>query len=234
MTAAGPLPSSVAAGVEQVRERIEAACQRAGRASSEVTLVAVTKTHFASVVAQAVAAGVRDIGENYVQEGASKIAELESTLAEMGLPPPVRHFIGQLQRNKVRAALTAFDVFHAIDSERLVEAIERASPGLPVPCFIQVNLAGEATKGGVAPVGIPAIVERMRTSPAVQVLGLMTVPPAGPAEASRPWFRQLRVLASENGLSHCSMGMTGDFEVAIEEGATHVRVGRAIFGERQR
>lgn len=234
MTADGPVPSSVAAGVEQVRERIAAACQRAGRPAGDVCLVAVTKTHAAEVVAQAVAAGVRDVGENYVQEGAAKMLELEPELAKAGLERPVRHFIGQLQRNKVRTALGAFDIFHAIDSERLVDAIERVAPAEPVPCFLQVNLAGEPSKGGVPLSAVSGHVERMRASPSVHILGLMTVPPAGPAEASRPWFRQLRMLASENGLSHCSMGMTSDFEVAIEEGATHVRVGRAIFGERQR
>lgn len=225
--------AGIETGLAVVRERIAAACERAGRSADAVTLIAVTKTHAAEVVAQAVAAGASDIGENYVQEAAAKFLALDDLLAGLGLARPVRHFIGQLQRNKVRVALSAFDVLHTVDSARLIEAIERAAPPEPIPCFVQVNLAGELSKGGVAPAELATLVERARSSPALRLRGLMTVPPGEHPEAARPWFRQLRVLASEHGLPHCSMGMTGDFEVAIEEGATHIRVGRAIFGERQ-
>ncbi|MCA9829844.1 MAG: YggS family pyridoxal phosphate-dependent enzyme [Dehalococcoidia bacterium] len=233
MTAPGPATDSIAAGVQRVRARIHDACARAGRDVGSVTLIAATKTHSAAALVELIAAGVADIGENYVQEGAAKIEALAPLLGAAGLPMPRPHFIGQLQRNKVRAALAAFDVLHAVDSVRLVEAIERAEPTTAVPCFIQVNLSGETSKGGICREELPSLVAKMQASAATELLGLMMVPPAGPSEASRAWFRRLQMLASEHGLSHCSMGMTGDFEVAIEEGATHVRVGRAIFGERQ-
>lgn len=233
MTAPGPATDSIAARVRRIRAQVHDACARVGRDADSVTLIAATKTHSAAVLVESIAAGIADIGENYVQEGAAKVDALAPLLGAAGLPMPTRHFIGQLQRNKVRAALAAFDVLHAVGSDRLVEAIERAEPTNAVPCFIQVNLSGETSKGGICREDLPSLVAKMQSSVATELLGLMTVPPAGPAAASRTWFRQLRMLASEHGLSHCSMGMTGDFEVAIEEGATHIRVGRAIFGERQ-
>jgi PLP dependent protein len=229
MTAPAP-PAAIAEGVREVRERIAAACARAGRHPDAVTLVAVTKTRTAAEVAAAVQAGVTDIGENYVQEGAAKLADVAALAGGRAFR---RHFIGRLQRNKVRAALEAFDVFHGVDSAALLEAMARHAGERRVPVFLQVNLSNEPTKGGVAVQEVRALVERARTLHGIELLGVMTVPPpAATSGEARPWFRQLRELAQEHGLGHLSMGMTDDFEVAIEEGATHVRVGRAIFGER--
>ena len=218
--------------VAEVSARIEAACARSGRDPASVTLIAATKTRPASDVVDAYRAGIRHFGENYVQEGAAKFAEAATLLGSPAAAPFTRHFIGHLQRNKVNAAADAFDVFHGIDSARQLEALgHRATRKLQV--FLQVNLAGEASKAGAAPSQVDALVARARQLNLV-VLGLMTIPPPAPPEATRPWFRQLRELARANGLPDLSMGMTGDFEVAIEEGATHVRVGRGLFGERPR
>ena len=219
--------TTISDALAAVRERIGSACDRCGRDPREVTLIGVTKTRPAKDVVDAVAAGLTDFGENYVQEGRPKFEEARlRTAAPFG-----RHFIGHLQRNKVNDAVDAFDVIHSIDSLRLLEAVgHRAMRNVSV--FIQVNLAGEASKSGAALADVSALVDRARSMEPVTLLGLMTVPPPGPAEAARPWFRQLRELARSHGLSHLSMGMTDDFDVAIEEGATHIRVGRAIFGER--
>jgi pyridoxal phosphate enzyme (YggS family) len=192
-----------------------------------VTLIGVSKTHPAEAVALAFEAGLRDFGENRVQEGSAKAAEL----AALGMNP-AWHLVGHLQTNKVRAALDAFAILHAVDSERLLGRIATAAQR-PVSVFIEVNVAGEATKFGVAPGELPALLRCAGSLPNVTVEGLMTVAPrAGVAEEARPVFRALRDLAEGNGLSKLSMGMSDDFEIAIEEGATHIRVGRAIFGER--
>jgi pyridoxal phosphate enzyme (YggS family) len=214
-----------------VRERIASACERSGRNPAEVTLVAVSKTHPAADVVAAFNAGVTDFGENRVQEGVAKFGEVARLLGGQysGLVP---HFVGHLQTNKVRAALGTFAILHAVDSERLLRAIDAAATSA-VRVFIEVNVSGETTKFGVAPAGVGALLEAAQSLPRVRVEGLMTVAPlASDPEEVRPFFRALRELAGEHGLSSLSMGMTNDFEVAIEEGATHVRVGRAIFGER--
>lgn len=212
--------------VERVRGRIEAACRRAGRSPSEVTLIAVSKGFGPAAVRAAVAAGVAHIGENRVQEAQQKRADLGPT------PGVTWHMVGHLQTNKVRAALATFDVIHSLDSLRLAEAIaSRATRRVPV--FIEVNVAGEATKGGFPLERLAETVETIRQMPDLEVLGLMTVAPLSRrAEDARPVFRALRQRAESLGLAGLSMGMTDDFEVAIEEGATHVRIGRAVFGER--
>ncbi len=216
-----------------VRGRIARACERAGRSPAEVTLIAVTKTWQAEVVVGAMEAGLSDFGENRVQEGVAKAAEVRTAAGGLGLPAPTWHLIGHLQTNKVRAALGTFAILHAVDSERLLRAIDAAATH-PTALMIEVNVAAEPTKYGIAPEELPGLLAVARELPNVRVTGLMTVAPqASDAEAVRPVFRQLRRLAAEQGLQHLSMGMTGDFEVAIEEGATHIRVGRALFGERQ-
>jgi pyridoxal phosphate enzyme (YggS family) len=231
MTTAVAATAEIGGRIEAVRGRIARACGRAGRDASTVTLIAVSKTRPAEEVAAAWGAGLRDFGENYVQEGARKFGEAAALIGGPHPAPFIRHFIGHLQSNKVNMAVDAFDVIHSIDAPGLLErAGHRATRRLPV--FVQVNLAGEASKGGAAPGDVPALVDRARQSANVEILGLMTIPPPGAAEDARTWFRQLAALARTHGLHHLSMGMTDDFEVAIEEGATHIRVGRAIFGER--
>lgn len=194
-------------------------------------LVLASKTQPPEAIAAAYQAGAREFGENYVQEAASKRAAL-AALRDIRW-----HLIGHLQTNKARAALEIFDLIQTLDSARLASAINRLRPAPPMPVLIEVNLAGEASKSGVAPEAAEALIEAVRRK--VEVQGLMTVPPiAEDPEATRPYFARLRDLrdrlAAATGLrlSELSMGMTNDYEVAIEEGATIVRVGRAVFGER--
>jgi hypothetical protein len=217
----------VAARLALVRARIDAACVRAHRSPGDITLVGVSKTQSASAVAAAFDAGLRDFGENRVQEAAQKIQELRS----LGVAPRW-HLIGHLQRNKVGAAVNLFDILHSVDSERVAEAID-AQADHRVRVLLEVNVAGEASKFGVAPADVPALAERIGRLPHIELLGLMTVAPqVDNPEDVRPVFRQLRELRDAVGLPELSMGMTDDFEVAIEEGSTLVRVGRAIFGAR--
>lgn len=209
-----------------VRARIAAACQRAGRDPAEVVLVAVTKYATDDEVDALVAAGARDLGENQAQQ-----------LRDRGpRHPTVRwHAIGPLQRNKVRYVADHADAFHALDRLDIVVPLSdrRARSGRPpLACFIQVNLAAEATKAGVAPAGLGDLLAAVRAEPrpGLDVVGLMAMPPqSAVAEESRPWFRQLAGLAADHGLTGLSMGTSGDFEVAIEEGATVVRVGGALL-----
>jgi pyridoxal phosphate enzyme (YggS family) len=227
MSATAP-SATIAERLADVQGRIDAACDRAGRDPASVTLVAVSKTRPVEDLLEAVAAGATHFGENYVQEGVPKVEALRA----IATAPFIAHFIGALQRNKVRAALSAFGIIHSVDSARLLEMIA-AQATAPAGVFLQVNLAGEESKGGATPGGLAAPVQEARAAgPNIDLLGLMTVPPASDAETARPWFRQLRNLAEQHGLHGLSMGMTGDFEAAIDEGATHIRVGTAIFGAR--
>jgi hypothetical protein len=203
-----------------------------------VTIVAVTKTHPAWVVAAAVKAGAADLGENYVQEMAGKREEL----AQAGAGEPRWHFIGHLQRNKVKYLAGWCHLVHSVDSIDLAREIDRqaAKAGRKQGMLVQVDLAGEETKFGVGPREAVELALRAAELEHVAVEGLMTIPPwAEDAEASRPIYRRLRELAEEArgaglaAMKHLSMGMTQDFETAIEEGATLVRVGTAIFGPRQ-
>ena len=221
----------MAARVAEVRARVAAACERAGRDTAEVTLIAASKWQPVEAMLAASEAGITDFGENYVQEAAAKVRELAARPGPADLPR--FHLIGHLQSNKAQGAIDACDVVHSVDSVRLAAALERAAHGGKKPVFIQVNLAAEESKGGVLAADVPSLVARVRESPSLALLGLMTLPPAGPPEDARAWFRALKQLAVEHGLEGLSMGMTDDFEVAIEEGATHIRVGRAIFGERR-
>ncbi|HTQ23596.1 MAG TPA: YggS family pyridoxal phosphate-dependent enzyme [Candidatus Binataceae bacterium] len=225
--------SEIATRIAAVRERIARAAGRAGRDPEAVRLVLATKTQPPEALRAAYAAGAREFGENYVQEAAAK----QDLLAELD---DLRwHLIGHLQTNKAREAANRFALIHGLDTARLARALARARPAARVPVLIEVNLGGEASKSGVAPDAAERLVEDARAT--VEILGLMTIPPPAPdAERSREHFAALRAmrdrLAAATGLalSELSMGMTDDFEVAIEEGATIVRVGRAIFGERMR
>lgn len=217
---------SVADGLAEVRERIERACARAGRSPGDVALVAVSKVHPASAVREAYEAGQRLFGENYVQELVDK-AESLADLRDLRW-----HFIGHLQRNKVKQVLGVGAVVETVDSARLaIEIDKRASA--PVEVLLQVNVAGEAQKSGCDAGELAALIEEVRARPRLVLRGLMTIPPLGEApEASRRFFARLRELGEEHGLRELSMGMSADLEVAIEEGATIVRVGTAIFGAR--
>ena len=217
----------IEANVARVRERIVRAAERAGRRADDVLLIGVSKTVDAARIRAAVAAGVTALGENRVQEAKAKIAELGR--------PAAWHLIGHLQTNKVKDALALFDVVHSLDRVELAREVERraAPAGQVVEALLQVNVAAEPSKGGVAPDAVGDALDVIGKLGHVRVRGLMTIPPeVERAEDARPWFRRLRELAERHGLRELSMGMSGDFEVAIEEGATMVRVGTAIFGPR--
>ena len=219
--------STIAERLDAVRLRIAAACLRGGRSPEDVTLVAVVKGFPPAAVREAVAAGVRHLGENRVQEAAARRPPLDD------LPPDVVwHMVGHLQTNKVATALNLFDIIQSVDSLHLAQAVSGRAH-IDVPVFLEVNVAGEATKYGFAPDDLPAAAEAIARLPHIEVRGLMTVAPLlADQQQARPVFRRLRELGRALGLHELSMGMTDDFEVAVEEGATLVRIGRAIFGER--
>jgi pyridoxal phosphate enzyme (YggS family) len=219
--------------LDQVESRIAAAAARAGRQRSDILLLAVTKKFPAAAIRDAYALGLRDFGENYVQEFESKREELADC------PGARYHFIGHLQSNKTKKAAEIFDCIHTVDAAKIArrldgDALGRVpSPGIDV--LIEVKLSSEPAKAGAAPEEVPALVEAIRGCPHLRLLGLMTMPPwSEDAEKSRPYFARLRELAGENGLQHLSIGMSHDLEVAIEEGATMVRVGTALFGPRRK
>ena len=226
----------IAANYARVRDQVATAAQRCGRRPEDITIVCAAKTKGPEAVRTALAAGATDIGENYVQEAREKIAFV---------PQPVRwHLIGHLQRNKAKEAIRLFHLIHSLDSIILAQELYRqvVKLGTTVRTLIEVNLGGEHTKSGIAPEQLEALLTAIRVLPAVHVEGFMTIPPPGPdAEASRPYFRALARLreqyarhqSSNIELRELSMGMTDDYQVAIEEGATIIRIGRAIFGERQ-
>ena len=210
----------IAGAVADVRARIAAAAERSGREPATVTLVGATKTVDASRMRQAVELGVHDLGENRAQELLAKAPALA------GLP--VRwHFVGRLQRNKVRGVARLVECWQSVDREALGAVIARHAPGARV--LVEINLAAEAQKGGCAPGDAGALVDALREL-GLRVEGLMTIPPQ--EGDPRRWFAALRELGERLGIVGLSMGMTDDFEIAIEEGATIVRVGRALFGER--
>jgi len=223
--------------LDQVREKIEGGARRCGREPKEITLVAVSKTQPVSVVREALGVGVTDVGENRVQEAESKIAAL-------GNQPARWHLIGHLQGNKARRAVKLFSVIHTLDSVSLADRLERAcveEDRAELPVLIQVDLSGEVTKAGVPATELSELVKSVNQCSRLCIQGLMTLPPFfEDAERVRPFFRRLRELRDElqtaghfgDGRGELSMGMSYDFEVAIEEGATIVRVGTAIFGER--
>jgi PLP dependent protein len=228
--------SSIPDRLSQIRSRIAAAAGTAGRDPSSIRLVAVSKTFPIEAVREAYAAGQRDFGENRVQEGLQKIGETTDLTIRW-------HLLGHLQTNKARKAGPAFAMVQSVDSVELIQKLDAAAhdTGRTPELLIQVDLAGEATKFGVAPGEVPRLFEAAGACRAAAVVGLMTLPPMPDTpEDARPWFRRLRDLRDEwlaagvpaPMLRELSMGMSGDFEVAIEEGATMVRVGTAIFGSR--
>ena len=213
--------------VRYVERSIAGACERAGRSPDDVTLIAVTKTIGIPAIEAAFNAGIRNFGENRVQEAQPKIEQLASLR-----PSLIWHMVGHLQTNKAKTAMDIFDIIHSVDSLRLAETLSQRSQS-KLPVLIEVNVSGEATKSGFLLPEADEAVKRIGRLPNIEVGGLMTIAPWGSdAEEVRPIFRRLRQLGDALGLRHLSMGMTDDFEVAIEEGATLVRIGRAIFGER--
>jgi len=224
---------SVAAIMEQIRERIARACEQSGRNPDEVEVIGVTKTFGPEVVAEAWEAGIRRFGENRVQEAAFKIPQCVSG--------PDWHLIGHLQRNKIRPALAFFSTIHSVDTVRLVEQFDAAADeaGVRPDILLEVNVSGEASKFGIKPEDIPQVVERALACRALTLVGLMTLAPFCPdPEQTRPFFARLRELRDRLtrdfgiGLPHLSMGMSNDFEAAVREGATWIRIGSLLFGHR--
>jgi len=228
------------ARLEEINRRIAAACGRAGRQVAEVTLVAASKTVPAPLIREAIEAGVRTLGESRIQDAATKIPELKAISAEYD----VRwHLIGHLQSNKARRAVELFDAVHSVDDFKLAERVDRIAGGLDkrLKVFIEVNLGGGRSKAGDAPDKVLPLCEQIGELPRLELVGLMAVPPFfDDPEDARPFFQRLRRLRDEalqsgaagEQFKDLSMGMTNDFEVAIEEGATFVRIGTALFGAR--
>ncbi len=233
---------TIADRLDKVRERIELAASRAGRDPGEITLVAVTKTHPVPVIREAYDLGVRHFGENRPEEALPKIEELASELAQAGLPVPHWHMIGHIQHRKVKLVVGHYDLIHSVDTVKLARRLDNRfrEAGIRQPILLEVNVGGEESKFGFAPEELPAAVEEILPLENLEPQGLMTVAPiVDDPEEVRPVFRRLRELLDdlrqrfpEAPWQHLSMGMTDDFEVAIEEGATIVRIGRAIFGPR--
>jgi len=218
---------SVRERLSEVRDRIEHAAARAGRDSRSITLVAVTKVFPASAIREAYEAGIMDFGENYVQEFESKAPEVRD------LTGARFHLIGHLQSNKARKAFELFQVIETVDSAKLARRLDEAAR--PLDVMLEVKVSPEEAKSGADPAELPTLIESVRASKNLRLLGLMTVPPwTEDGEMSRPYFRRLRELGSKYGLPHLSMGMSHDFEVAIEEGATFIRIGTALFGKRKK
>jgi pyridoxal phosphate enzyme (YggS family) len=218
--------SDVATSWKTVLERVREAEARARRPSGSVEVVAVSKLQPPEAIRAAYAAGARAFGENYAQELRDKA---EALLDLAGLR---WHAIGPLQTNKARYVARSAHVFHALDRLEVARELSRRRTGTPLAVYVEVNVGGEGTKSGVAPGSLGPLLEAVRPLPGLEVVGLMTMPPLAPAEQVRPLFRALAALAREHGLAGLSMGSTPDFESAIEEGATVVRVGTAVFGER--
>jgi pyridoxal phosphate enzyme (YggS family) len=219
--------------LEAVQARIRKACDRCGRNPDEVRLVAVSKTMGPEQIREAVDCGLTLFGENKVQEAFAKIPQCPGRLTW--------HMIGHLQRNKVAVAVELFDMIHSIDSLRLLETVNRAASeaGKVMPVLLEINVSGESSKFGLQPEAVPELLTAVNRLPNVQLMGLMTMPPfTEEPEKARPHFRRLRELRDQWNSEHSlmlaelSMGMTNDFEVAIEEGATMIRVGTALFGSR--
>ena len=217
--------TTLAEKLASVREQIDTACARAHRPADSVTLMAVTKIFPPEIIHDAYALGLREFGENYVQEMERKAASVST------LPDARFHLIGHLQSNKTKKASQIFQAIDTVDSVKLLRRLD--GEGVPLNVMIEVKLSQEESKSGADPADLPAIVDAARECPNLRLTGLMTVPPwSEDAELSRPYFARLRELATQHRLPELSMGMSHDLAVAIEEGATWVRVGTALFGRR--
>src|SRR5262249_54417557 len=231
------MPEQIRDRLARVRERIARAAERVARSAEEITLIAVSKTFDSAIVQQAVTAGAQDLGENRVQEAVSKAPSVTGNVRW--------HLIGNLQSNKARKAVDTFDVIHTIDRSDLVSRLDRIASdlGRQPQVLVQIDLAHEPTKSGADEADLPMILEALDEAPHLRFIGLMTLPPFFDSpEQARPYFRRLREIRDQlnksrrdqKPLTELSMGMSHDFEVAIEEGATMVRVGTAIFGSRSK
>jgi PLP dependent protein len=214
-----------------IEQRIARAADRGGRDPRQVSIVAVTKTFGVEIVRDALAAGLREFGENRVQEAEPKIRAIEEWCSSSDTPMPTWHLVGHLQRNKVKASLGLFAMIQSLDSLKLARAIDERAES-PKEVYLEVNVAGEQSKFGFAVAEVPAAVEAIGRMRNLRPLGLMTVAPIAEDETVRKVFRQLRELSEAVGLTELSMGMSDDYEIAVEEGATCLRLGRAIFGDR--
>jgi len=226
-------PAEAAERLRSIRDAVAEAAERAGRPPGSVTILGVSKTFPASSIKAFAGAGLRDFGESYLQEARPKIDELACLD-----PIPRWHFIGHLQTNKARAAAALFPVIHSLDRLELARELDARARvlGRTLEVYLEVNVSGEKSKSGLAPADLPRFLEDMAGLPALKPLGLMTMPPYDPdPEASRPFFAALRELRDRlaPGLPGLSMGMSGDYPVAIEEGATIIRVGTVLFGGRR-
>jgi pyridoxal phosphate enzyme (YggS family) len=218
----------IARNLKDVERRIAQAAQTSGRSPQEITIIAVTKGLAPEAIDAVLEAGIRHIGENRVQEAREKIPLLSNLQ-----PHPTWHMVGHLQTNKVKTAVEIFDIIHSIDSFRLAEALS-GHTGNTIPVLLQVNISEEEHKSGFSEAELTKAVVEVARLPRLEVKGLMTIAPlVSEPEEVRPIFRRLRELRDSLGLEHLSMGMSDDFEVAVAEGATMVRIGRAIFGERR-
>lgn len=217
---------NTAARLDEVRSNIAKMCKPARREPADITLIAVSKTHPAERIVPLLEAGHRVFGENRVQEAAAKWPALKEQYPDIEL-----HLIGQLQSNKAEEAVALFDCIHSLDRSSLLAALTKAmdKAGRQVPCFVQVNIGDEPQKGGCALTDLPAFLDEVRAS-GIPLAGLMCIPPADIEPA--PFFALMAKLAADHGLSGLSMGMSGDYETAVMLGATHVRVGSALFGVR--
>ena len=217
---------SAASRLEAVRNNIARVCKPARRKPEDVTLIAVSKTYDAAAIQPLIAAGQRVFGENRVQEAAAKWPALRAAHPDIAL-----HLIGQLQSNKAEEAVALFDAIHSLDRPSLLIALAKAMDklGKRVPCFVQVNIGDEPQKGGCPIAELPSFLEAVRSS-GIPLAGLMCIPPADTEAA--PFFAFLAKLAADHGVTGLSMGMSGDYETAVMLGATHVRVGTALFGSR--
>jgi pyridoxal phosphate enzyme (YggS family) len=235
MTPVALTDSQIADNVARVRERIAVSSQRAGRAPDSVRLIAVTKTIATEQVFAAFRAGVTDLGENYVQEAMAKIPAVEAELGQ----PPTWHFIGHLQSNKAKYSVQLFSLIHSVDNYHLAQEIgkQASKRGKTQAVLVEVNLAADSGRAGVPAEAVLDMAARVAAVPGVELQGLMGMAPiTGAAEGARPFFRQLRQIWEQIPVANrriLSMGMSGDFEVAVEEGATHVRIGTALFGQRR-
>lgn len=219
--------NSIASNLEAIRSRLRTASLASGRKADDVRLVAVSKFHPQEAVFEALRAGHRLFGENRVQEAKGKFPEIRAQYPDIEL-----HLIGPLQTNKADDAVKVFDVIETLDRPSLAEALAKAMKKAQrfLPCYIEINIGKEAQKAGIAPEQLADFLRFCRDQQGLNIIGLMCIPPQG--QDPKPYFAQLRHLAATNKLPHISMGMSGDFEAAIAEGATEVRVGTAIFGER--
>jgi pyridoxal phosphate enzyme (YggS family) len=212
--------------LEQVRTRISSAASRAGRRAGDITLVAVTKVFPASAIREAYELGLRDFGENYLQEFEGKFPQVQD------LPEARFHLIGHLQSNKAKRAAELFHTIQTVDTEKLARRLDAVHK--PLEVMLEVKLSSEEAKSGADPSELPALIAAVKSCANLTLRGLMTMPPwSDDPEVSRPYFRRLRELGAAHGLVQLSMGMSHDLEAAIEEGATHVRVGTALFGRRR-